>query len=73
MSRKSTAFADGQPAFSWMVEKLEDNRYKCTCESDPEVFAFGNDEQTAIRDASKAMTVKLESGGLMSPGPGSKL
>lgn len=62
MSRTSQAMADGQPKFTWMVEEIESNegRYKCTCENYPQVFAFGDTEQQAIRLANSVMEQKVD-------------
>ena len=59
MSRKSSAFADGQPKFTWKVEKVEhpnqEGPYKCTCENHPSIYAFGQTESQAIRLANSVM------------------
>lgn len=59
MSRKSSAFADGQPKFTWIVEKVahpnQEGAFKATCENHPSIFAFGKTESQAIRLANSAM------------------
>ncbi len=63
---RSQAFAEGQPAFSWRVEKIEEGpslsegRYKVTCKNYPHVFAFGNSEQEAMRAATRAIEAAAE-------------
>jgi hypothetical protein len=59
MSRKSQAFAQGQPAFSWKVEKV-DQGFKCTCRNHPHVSATGDTEQHAINAAKKAMETAVD-------------
>lgn len=67
MSRRSQAFATGQPAFSWKVERIEQHatdpnagRFKCTCKNRPDVFAFGDSEELAIRAANRAMETAVD-------------
>ena len=75
MSRRSQAFADGQPAFSWRVEAIEPadaskGRFKCTCKTHPEVFGFGDTEELAILHANKAMETAVDKAdvGMQAPG-----
>lgn len=72
MSRKSQAFADGQVAFSWKLEAVEAEgaRFKATCKNKPDVFAFGDTEQQALKAAEKKLTVAIESGDMGMKGPG---
>lgn len=66
MSRRSQAFSQGQPAFSWKVERVEQDmygkptRFKCGCRNHPGVFGFGDTEESAIRAASRAMENAVE-------------
>lgn len=73
MSRKSQAFAEGQPAFSWRVERIAADRFKVSCKNHPEVVTFGDTEQKAIRAATKAITEAAEKGDLGMVGPGQYL
>lgn len=76
MSRKSQAFAQGQPVFSWRIEEIRERdaagegRYKVTCKNVPEVFAFGDTEQQAFRAAQAALTARVEAGDTTMKGPG---
>lgn len=79
MSRRSQAFATGVPAFTWRLERLEqqtaqaDGRFKCTCENHPAVFAFGNTEQEALLNAQAAIEVAADRVDLQLAGPSTKL
>lgn len=77
MSRRSTAFADGQWAFSWNIEEVKerdangDGRYKASCRNLPDVFAFGDTEQLALQRAQKVLEVRVETVGADMKTPGS--
>lgn len=77
MSRRSQAFADGNPKFSWKIERLaaegSEPRYKCSCKTHPDIYAFGHDEQTAMRAASRLMETALETATLAGAAPGATL
>lgn len=66
MSRRSQAFAQGQPAFSWKVERIEQDlygkptRFKCQCKNHPSISGFGDTEEEAIRAATRAMSTAVE-------------
>lgn len=66
MSRRSQAFSQGQPAFSWKVQRIEQDafgkptRFMCECRNHPQVKGFGDTEEQAIRAASKAMEHAVE-------------
>lgn len=53
MSRKSSAYADGNPKFTVRVEKVahpnQEGSYKAICENHTSLFEFGHTEQQAIR------------------------
>lgn len=72
MSRRSHAFAEGVPAFSWKVEAVERDeqnhgtRFLCTCKNHPAIKAFGDSEQEAIRAASAMMERTVDNSGLVS-------
>lgn len=78
MSRRSQAFAEGQPAFTWRLERIAggppsaDGRYKCTCENHPSIFAFGNTEQEAMQAARERITEAAETANLAATGPGTR-
>lgn len=65
---KSQAFAQGQPKFSWRIERIEANelvnegRFKATCKNQPEIFAFGDSEQRALLAAQRALDAAVEQG-----------
>lgn len=76
MSRKSHAFADGQPAFSWRVGKETDpsgtEHYRATCKNHPAVTATGPTEQIAILAARKLMEVAVDKDDNAMLGPGQR-
>ncbi len=59
MSRKSSAYGGGNPKFTWRVEKVEhpnqEGAFKATCETHPEIYAYGDSETQAIRLANTRM------------------
>ena len=63
---RSQAFAEGQPAFSWRIERIAEQdangagRYKATCKNYPQIFAFGDTEQDAMRAAVKVIDAASE-------------
>lgn len=71
MSRKSQAFAQGQPAFSWKIESIPGGRFQATCKNHPNVKAVADTEQKAIRAAQKAMDKAIETAEVGMKGPGS--
>jgi hypothetical protein len=60
MSRKSQAFAQGQVIHSWRLEKLDDGTFEVSSKTHPSIKGRGEDEQTAIRAAKKALEVAVE-------------
>lgn len=64
MSRKSSAMADGQSKFTWKVEEVEhpnqEGRFRAICENYPEIYAFGETEQQAIRLANTKMEQSVD-------------
>ena len=72
MSRKSQAFAEGTQKFSWKMESFADEsgrvRVKCVCRNHPSIIGIGDDEQTAMRAAQKAITIAAEDVKLVSKG-----
>lgn len=66
MSRRSHAFATGQPAFSWRVSAIErtpegkGTRFLCECKNHPAIRGFGDSEEAAIRAASAAMRTAVD-------------
>ena len=75
MSRRSQAFASGQPVFSWRIEKVFDQpagreRYKATCRNHPTITGWGDDEQRALLAAQEAMTTAVETAGVGMKAPG---
>lgn len=72
MSRASQAFAQGQPAFSWRIEKVPEG-YKATCKNHPTISATGKSEQTALQAAQKALTASAEKVDIGLTGQGQKL
>lgn len=79
MSRRSQAFSQGQPVFSWRIERVEqDNlghatRFKASCRNHPTVFAFGDTEELALRAANHAMETAVDKVETTMVGPGQRL
>lgn len=64
MSRKSQAYADGTSKFTLKVEQVahpnQEGSYKAYCESHPNIYAFGQSEQQAIRLLNTALEIAVD-------------
>lgn len=62
--RRSQAFSQGQPYFSWKLEKFTDadgrERHKAVCKSHPDIIGIGDDETTAMRAGKAAMEIAVD-------------
>ena len=73
---RSTQFAQGTQKFSWRIEEIRERdaaaegRYKATAKTLPDVFAFGNTEQEALRAAQRKLDERIETASVPTKGPG---
>lgn len=74
MSRKSHAFADGTPKFSWRIKQIDTprGRYVCECVTHPDIVGFGDSEQLAMLAAKRAMEKAVDTDALHQAAPGSE-
>lgn len=76
MSRRSQAFAAGTQKFSWRVEEIRERdaaapgRFKATCKTSPDIFAFGETEQGALGAAQRKLDTAIETAAIDTSSPG---
>lgn len=62
MSRSSQSFAQGQPKFSWEINKVdaEEGKFRAVCLNHPQIVGFGKSEQEAMLNAREAMETAVD-------------
>lgn len=72
MRRSSNTSVEPQ-VHAWRIEHVADGRYKAENKHYPDVFAFGDSEQSALTSAKQKMDLANRSGALAQPSPGAPL
>lgn len=55
MTTKSDIYGGESQQFTFRVEEVEDGRFKATCITHPDIFAFGDSERHAMINADHKM------------------